>query len=174
MAAACLRGKMKALARFVSRNGERGAILRRMVRVKYSSGLLLLFGTISLAFAQNDPQTRAMNQPLPPFRIAGNLYYVGGSEVCSFLITTPAGHILLDGGFAETAPQIERNLAQLGFRIEDVKILLNSHAHLDHAGGRSELKQKSGGKFIAAAGDTELLRHGGPEAFRFRDPLLLP
>ena len=60
----------------------------------------------------------------------------------SFLITTPKGHILLDGGYKETAPQIEANVATLGFHLEDVKILLNSHAHLDHAGGLAELKQR--------------------------------
>lgn len=115
-----------------------------------------------------------MNQPVPPFKIAGNLYYVGATEVSSFLITTPKGHILLDGGFAETAPQIERNIAQLGFKIEDVKILLNSHAHLDHAGGLAELKQKSGGKFIGNAGDVELLNRGGSGDFRFGNTLLFP
>jgi metallo-beta-lactamase class B len=115
-----------------------------------------------------------MNQPVPPFRIVGNLYYVGAKEVCSFLITTPQGHILLDGGFAETAPQIERNIAQLGFKIEEVKILLNSHAHLDHAGGLAELKQKSGAKLIASAGDAELLRNGGHGDFRFGDTLPFP
>jgi metallo-beta-lactamase class B len=130
--------------------------------------------TTSISLGQADPQSREMNQPVPPFRMAGNLYYVGAKEVCSFLITTPQGHIILDGGFAETAPQIERNLAQLGFKIEDVKILLNSHAHLDHAGGLAELKQKSNAKFIASAGDAELLRNGGHGDFRFGDTLLFP
>jgi len=140
--------------------------------VKYS--VIVLLTAISSAFGQADPQSREMNQPVPPFRIVGNLYYVGAKEVCSFLITTPAGHIILDGGFAETAPQIERNVAQLGFKIEDVKILLNSHAHLDHAGGLAELKQKSGAKFMASAGDAELLRKGGHGDFRFGDTLLFP
>jgi metallo-beta-lactamase class B len=130
--------------------------------------------TTSITLGQSDPQSREMNQPVPPFRIAGNLYYVGAKEICSFLITTPQGHIILDGGYAETAPQIERNLAQLGFKIEDVKILLNSHAHLDHAGGLAKLKQKSGAKFVASAGDAELLRNGGHGDFRFGDALLFP
>ena len=115
-----------------------------------------------------------MNQPVPPFKIIGNLYYVGATEVCSFLITTTHGHIILDGGFAETAPQIERNVAQLGLKIEDVKILLNSHAHLDHAGGLAELKKLSGANFVASAGDAELLRNGGHGDFRFGDTLLFP
>ena len=142
--------------------------------MKYSSHLLVLLATTSITLGQADPQSRSNNEPVSPFRIAGNLYYVGAKEVCSFLITTPQGHILLDGGFAETAPRIERNLAQLGFKIGDVKILLNSHAHLDHAGGLAELKQKSGAKFIASAGDAALLRNGGHGDFRFGDTLLFP
>jgi metallo-beta-lactamase class B len=140
--------------------------------VKYS--VIVLLVAISTALGQADPQSRAMNEPVPPFRIVGNLYYVGAREVCSFLITTTQGHFLIDGGFAETAPQIERNVAQLGFKIEDVKILLNSHAHLDHAGGLAELKKKSGAKLIAAAGDAELLRKGGHGDFRFGNTLLFP
>ena len=165
---------MKAFASCVSRNSEREAVLRRIVPVKYSSHFIVLLATTSITLGQADPQSREMNQPVPPFRIAGNLYYVGAKEVCSFLITTPQGHIILDSGFAETAPQIERNLAQLGFKIEDVRILLNSHAHLDHAGGLAELKQKSCAKFIGNAGDAELLRNGGHGDFRFGDTLLFP
>jgi metallo-beta-lactamase class B len=111
---------------------------------------------------------------VPPFQIIGNLYYVGATEIGSFLITTRQGHILLDGGLVETAPQIERNIAQLGFKLEDVKILLNSHAHFDHAGGLAELKRKTGAKMIASARDAELLRAGGHGDFRFGDTLPFP
>ena len=142
--------------------------------MKYSFSLIAFLAATSISLGQADPQSREMNQPVPPFRIAGNLYYVGAKEVCSFLITTPQGHILLDGGFAETAPQIERNVAQLGFKVEDVKLLLNSHAHLDHAGGLAELKRKSRAKLIASARDADLLRNGGHGDFRFGDTLLFP
>ena len=108
-----------------------------------------------------------MNQPMEPFRILGNLYYVGASDVTSFLVTTPAGHILIDGGFAETAPMIERSIAKLGFDVKDVRILLNSHAHLDHAGGLARLKERSGAKLMASAGDAPFLENGGSG-----DPLL--
>ena len=134
----------------------------------------LAFLTVTIAFGQADPTSRSWNKPVPPFQIIGNLYYVGATEVGSFLITTRQGHILLDGGFVETAPQIEQNIAQLGFKLEDVKILLNSHAHCDHAGGLAELKQKTGAKFIASARDAELLRAGGHGDFRFGDTLAFP
>jgi metallo-beta-lactamase class B len=99
---------------------------------------------------------------------------VGATEVASFLITTPKGHVLLGGGFVETAPQIEQNIAQLGFKLADVKILFNSHAHYDHAGGLAELKRKTGAKLIASALDAELLRNGGHNDFRFGDTLMFP
>ena len=78
---------------------------------------------IESLFAQADETSRNWNKPVAPFRIAGNLYYVGATEVCSYLITTPEGHFLLDGGFVETAPQIERNITELGFKLTDVKFL---------------------------------------------------
>src|SRR5947208_5369944 len=86
-------------------------------------------------FAQSDPVSRSGNQPVEPFRIIRNIFYVGASDVTSYLIATPKGHILIDGGFAETAPMILRNVEKLGFQTADIRILLNSHAHYDHAGG---------------------------------------
>src|SRR5271169_501530 len=83
---------------------------------------------------------KTMNQPIPPFRIIGNIYYVGASDIGSYLIVTQAGYILLDGGFVETAPMIEANIQKLGFKVSDVKYILSSHEHLDHAGGIPELQ----------------------------------
>src|SRR6185436_4594718 len=95
---------------------------------------IILLGLLCVLFcpmsgnAQPDETSRSWNQPVKPFRIVGNLYYVGASDISSFLITTPEGHILLDSGFVETVPQIQKNIAQLGFRLEDVKVLINTHA----------------------------------------------
>ncbi|HXO94523.1 MAG TPA: subclass B3 metallo-beta-lactamase [Candidatus Acidoferrum sp.] len=125
-------------------------------------------------FAQADETSRNWNKPVAPFRIAGNLYYVGAVEITSYLITTPEGHFLLDGGFVETAPQIERNITKLGFQLTDVKFLLNSHAHFDHAGGLAELKKVTGAKFVASERDAPLLRSGGHGDFRFGDTLTFP
>lgn len=123
---------------------------------------------------QDGEQYRSMNQPLEPFKIIGNIYYVGASDVTSFLITTEKGHILIDGGFSETAPQIRRNITKLGFRLEDVKILLNSHAHLDHAGGLAEIKAASGARLFASQADSVLLASGGKGDFSFGDRLPFP
>jgi metallo-beta-lactamase class B len=132
-----------------------------------------LLATKSL-FAQADETSRSWNKPVTPFCIAGNLYSVGAIGITSYLITTPEGHFLLDGGFVETAPQIEHNIAELGFKLTDVKFLLNSHAHYDHAGGLAELKKVTGAKFLASEGDAPLLRSGGHGDFRFGDTLTFP
>lgn len=124
--------------------------------------------------AQGDPTSRSWNQPVEPFRIAGNLYYVGASDVTAFLFTTPKGHILIDGGFVETAPLIRASVAKLGFRLEDVKILLSSHAHVDHAGGLAALKEWSGAKFYASEKDAALHARGGRGDFLFGDRMTYP
>ncbi len=120
------------------------------------------------------PSSRDWNRPVKPFRIADNLYYVGASDVTSFLITTPEGDILLDGGLRETAAQIERNVAALGFHMKDVKILLNSHAHMDHAGGLAELKRISGAQLVASRGDTHALETGDRDDFAWGNKLTFP
>ncbi len=78
---------------------------------------------------------QSWNKPVEPFRIIGNVYYVGASDLTSYLIATPKGHILIDSGMAETVPQVRVNIEKLGFKLSDIKYLLNSHAHYDHAGG---------------------------------------
>lgn len=99
--------------------------------------------------------------PFPPFHIAGNLYYVGSSDVTAFLLTGPDGHVLIDGGYPETAPLIVKSISELGFAISDVKILLNSHAHFDHAGGLKELQDASGAQLWISDGDAEAIASGG-------------
>lgn len=98
--------------------------------------------------------------PREPFNIIANIYYVGSKELSSFLITSEAGHVLLDGGLPQNAPQIVRNIKTLGFDIKDVKILLNSHAHYDHSGGLAALKAQSGATVIASAADKPWLENG--------------
>lgn len=103
--------------------------------------------------------------PVPPRHLGGNLYYVGASGVSAWLITTPAGHILLDTGFEDTVPIILRGVAQLGFKPEDIKLILSSHAHIDHTGGHARMKQATGAAVVASAGDARLLESGGADDF---------
>ncbi len=99
-------------------------------------------------------------EPFEPFRIHDNIYYVGTRGLSSFLVTTGKGHFLIDGGVEENAPIIAANIAALGFKIRDVKYLLNSHAHFDHSGGLAALKKMSGATMIASAGDKWALENG--------------
>ncbi len=119
----------------------------------------------SAAHAQADSAWRAWNQPVAPFRIVGNVYYVGASDVTSYLVTGAAGHVLVDGGFAETAPQILANIRTLGFRPEDVKVIVAGHAHNDHVGGLAALKAATGARVWASAADAALLERGGEGDF---------
>jgi metallo-beta-lactamase class B len=143
-----------------------------MLRFCRGALFTLIFATTALA--QKDPVSRAGNQAVEPFRIAGNLYYVGASDVTAYLITTQDGHIVIDGGFEETAPTILANIARLGFRATDVRILLNSHAHFDHAGGLDALKRATGASFVASRGDAALLARGGLDDPQFRDRFPFP
>ena len=108
-------------------------------------------------------------QPAEPFRIAGNLYYVGASDVTSFLLTGPQGHVLIDGGYPGTAPMIIASIARLGFDIRDVKVLLNSHAHFDHAGGLAALQKSSGAELWISEPEADIVAAGGAG-----DPFLGP
>jgi Metallo-beta-lactamase superfamily len=101
--------------------------------------------------------------PAEPFRIAGNLYYVGATDAAAFLITGPEGHIVLDGGYPSTAPMIIASIAKLGFSIKDVKVLLNSEPHPDHAGGLGVLQQASGAELWASEASAYTLASGGDD-----------
>jgi metallo-beta-lactamase class B len=106
---------------------------------------------------------RGGQQPAEPFRIAGNFYYVGANDIAAFLITGPEGHIVLDGGYPTTAPMIMASLAKLGFDIKDVKVLLNSEPHADHAGGLAMLQQVSGAELWASEASADAIAAGGDD-----------
>jgi metallo-beta-lactamase class B len=128
----------------------------RIALVLAAAGLCLT----SPASAQLGDQREAWNRPTEPFRIAANVHYVGTEALGAFLVTTPDGHILIDGALPESVDQIAGNIRRLGFRVEDVKYLLISHAHLDHAGGLAGLKALSGAKLLASTGDRPELESG--------------
>lgn len=100
------------------------------------------------------------NAPFAPFTVIGNVNYVGTAGVSAWLITSPKGHILIDGILPQSVPLITANIKALGFDIRDVKYLLNSHAHIDHAGGLAGLQRASGAVMIASAADRPFLEAG--------------
>ena len=119
------------------------------------------------------PANPEWNKPVEPFRIADNLYYVGANDVTSFLLTSPKGHVLVDSGFLETVPQIVANVKTLGFQLADIRFLVLSQAHFDHAAGLAELKRLIPGvKLLASAEDAKLLARGGKGDFAFQDQFL--
>ncbi len=97
-----------------------------------------------------------------PLRIYGNTYYVGTRGLSSILITSPRGDVVIDGGLSENAPLILAHIRALGFRVEDVKLVLNTHAHYDHAGGIAELARASGATVAASPASAAWLEHGKP------------
>jgi len=102
------------------------------------------------------------DQPYAPFKIGEGLYYVGSSDYTSYLIVTKAGLIVIDGGDAPTGHQVVGNIRSLGFDPANIKILLNSHEHFDHAAGLAELKRAApGAKFYASAADGKIIDAGG-------------
>jgi metallo-beta-lactamase class B len=122
---------------------------------------LAMFAALPLAFAAHAVEA-SWSQPVAPFRIVGDVYYVGTKGLSAYLIATPAGEILIDGTATGNAPLIERNIARLGFRLRDVKLLLNSHAHFDHAGALAQLQHDTGAPLLASPGDREALETGHP------------
>ena len=116
----------------------------------------------------------AWNKDQAPFQIFGNTYYVGTRGLGAVLITSPQGHVLIDGGLPQSAPLIAKHIAQAGFKVTDIKIILNSHAHYDHAGGIAELQKLSGAKVLASDAATKALKTGKAEPSDPQFSVLLP
>ncbi|WP_130619524.1 subclass B3 metallo-beta-lactamase [Dyella amyloliquefaciens] len=119
----------------------------------------LTLTAVSTAFA-GPPE---WSQPQKPFRIYGNTYYVGTRGLTSILITSPQGLVLIDGTLPQNTKQIEANIQALGFRITDVKVILNTHAHFDHAGAIAELARDSGARVEASSAGAKALMLGGKD-----------
>lgn len=103
------------------------------------------------------------HQPHAPERIYGNTWYVGSRGLSAILISSPQGHVLIDGTLPENAPMIEANIRRLGFRVRDIKLILATHAHGDHAGAIAALVRDSGAAVAARAAQARALRAGGDD-----------
>jgi metallo-beta-lactamase class B len=103
----------------------------------------------------------------PPLRIVGNLYYVGDNDLASYLVVTPKGDILINTGFEYSVPEIQSRVRALGFQAKDIKILLVTHAHSDHAAGEAKMKKLTGAKMLAMREEVELLETGGKTDYLF-------
>ncbi len=131
---------------------------------RFASLALLALATAMPVFALGSP---AWTEPFPPFRIAGNLYYVGSKDLASYLISTPQGLILINANLQSSVPQIERSVEKLGFHIRDIKILLISHAHYDHCAGAAQILKLTGAKYEVMAADVPVVESGGSDDFQY-------
>jgi len=142
---------------------------------------LLIGGSITVAqqrsYIPQETRTKIFvewGKPIDPFHIIGNIYYVGSQNIGIYLITTPAGHILVDSGISMMQSQILPNVEKLGFKPTDIKILLSSHAHVDHVQGHSVMKRMTGAQVMAMAPDAKALEAGkdlSPIAFEGWEPV---
>jgi metallo-beta-lactamase class B len=125
---------------------------------------LLVSLAAALAFGQAKQAKAATdwNKPFPPHKVIGNIYYVGSEQLATFLITTPQGHILINSDFESTVPVIRAAVEKLGFRFNDIKIVLGSHAHGDHMEGDALLKEFTGAQVMAMEQDVPALRNMRP------------
>jgi metallo-beta-lactamase class B len=137
-----------------------------MVKVRWGAGLILgaLMPFTATLHAQTNP---GWTTPIAPFRIAGNLYYVGGKDLASYLIVTPQGDILINSSLESSVPLIRASVEQLGFKFKDIKILLISHSHFDHDAGSAEVIRQTGAKYMVMDGDVSVVETGGATDFAY-------
>lgn len=134
-------------------------------------------GADTVAYAADAcPSCAGWNEPTPPVRLFGNTYYVGTRGLAALLITSPQGHVLIDAGLPESAMHIVRNIRALGFDPKDIKKILNSHAHYDHAGGTAAIQRLTGAVAAVSPKAVEVLRTGktGPDDPQFAIALPYP
>lgn len=109
----------------------------------------------------------AWTTSIPPFRIAGNLYYVGSEDLAAYLIVTPRGNILINSNLESSPAQIRKSIEQLGFKYRDTRILLISHAHYDHCAGSAIIKRETGAKYEVMDRDVSVVQSGGHTDFNY-------
>jgi metallo-beta-lactamase class B len=141
----------------------RAAQLRQNVTLRFSLLILVLAATV-IALAQNSPD---WTEPFPPFHIAGNLYYVGSKGLAMYLVSTSQGNILINSGLEANVPMIKASIEKLGFKFEDTKILLISHAHWDHDAGSATIKKMTGAAYMVMDADVPVVESGGKADFQY-------
>ncbi|MBK5298199.1 MAG: subclass B3 metallo-beta-lactamase [Vicinamibacteria bacterium] len=142
--------------------------------IRRALAFLSVMAAVAAVPAARQFDTSSWNLPFAPFTVAGPVHYVGTSELGAYLITTPEGHVLIDGGLPESAPLIERSIRQIGFKVDDVEVLLTTQAHFDHVGSLAALQTASGGKVMVMEGDAAVVETGGKGDYLFGDRMPFP
>jgi len=135
-------------------------LFRHTVVLIFSGAIVLSAQTSPLTAEQRAQFHGPYSQPEEPFRLIGNIYYVGAKNIASYLVVTPPGSILIDTGTTEMTPVITANVEKLGFKVRDIKIMLSSHAHFDHIGGHAAMKKLTGARVMAVKQDADALEAG--------------
>jgi metallo-beta-lactamase class B len=133
------------------------------------SAQILLSVSFLIAAAASAEVPADWTTAFPPFRIAGNLYYVGSQDLAAYLLVTPAGNILINSNLASSPPLIKKSVESLGFHWSDIRILLISHAHYDHCAGSAEIVRETHAKYEVMAQDVSVVESGGATDFRYAD-----
>jgi metallo-beta-lactamase class B len=140
----------------------------RHSRYRTSTVLTGLLAAVIIAACNLRAQTNAdWTTPFPPFRIAGNLYYVGSKGLANYLITSSEGHILVNSDTEDNVPLLRASVEKLGFKFSDIKILLISHAHWDHNAASASIKSLTGAKYMVMDGDVSVVESGGKTDFQY-------
>src|SRR5678816_3342631 len=145
---------------------------------KSSFAILIVLAVILITSIWSSDNLKAQSndwtEPFPPFKIVGNLYYVGSKGLANYLITTPKGHILINSDMEENVPLIRASVEKLGFKFTDIKILLISHAHWDHDAASDTIKKLTGAKYMVMDADVSVVESGGKTDFQYgNDPTSL-
>nr|WP_219860713.1 subclass B3 metallo-beta-lactamase B3SU2-1 [uncultured bacterium]QWJ89342.1 subclass B3 metallo-beta-lactamase B3SU2-1 [uncultured bacterium] len=146
----------------------------RKGRLLISIVLISVWLGVTGSFNYLKAQANDWTEPFPPFKIAGNLYYVGSKGLANYLITTPKGHILINSDLEENVPLIRASVEKLGFKFTDIKVLLISHAHWDHNAASDTIKKLTGAKYMVMEPDVSVVESGGKTDFQYgNDPTTL-
>ena len=147
-----------------------------LVRLAALSGLVAALGVALGAGCASKkgipPEMWTWDGDFPPHRVVANVYFVGRKNLGIFLITDPAGHVLIDSGFEASVPAVQASVEKLGFRFQDIKYLLASHAHVDHVQGHARVRQLTGARVLVSEPDAPFVRAGGRGDTYFQDRYL--
>lgn len=128
---------------------------------------VIIFLLALSAYSKHAAAVSDWNEPFPPYRVIGNVYYVGTRGLASYLIHTSSGDILINSGLQSSVPLIRQSVTKLGFQFKDIKILLISHAHYDHCAGSSLVKKLTGAKYMVMDADVKEVEDGGRSDFQY-------
>jgi len=142
-------------------------VLEVKVRQRLAVACIVLIVTLLLAGSALTQGSPDWTEPFPPFRIAGNLYYVGTKGLANYLIMTPQGNILINSDLESNVPMIRASIEKLGFKFADTKVLLISHAHWDHDAGSAKIKEMTGASYMVMDGDVPVVESGGKTDFQY-------